>query len=118
MSKPEVEPMQPLVSIYDKALDLKIGVSELSGTLHAKLGNVSLREYLCNYLIDSFYGTKEDFEEVTDAVYPVFVTLVKAGYIEGSVTTEGYLREFDFDKAMEFVSRMIAYAFGCSFNGG
>lgn len=110
--QPQVQPMQPLVSIYDKALDLRFE--------HDVLGYISLREFFCNLLVklweeqDGFSGKRpygnSDWDE------PVYAALIKAGIISGEFYSEGYIKDCDYWAGSEFISKMIAHAFGCSFN--
>jgi len=115
-SQPEVkaqsQPMQPLVSIYDKALDL--------GFDHPALGYISLREFFCNLLVKlwddpcGFSGKRpygnSDWDE------PVYAALIKAGIISGEFYSEGYIKDCDYWAGSEFISKMIAHAFGCTFS--
>lgn len=113
--KPQVEPMklmQPLVSTYDKALDLRF--------THEKLGDVSLREFFCNLLVKlwgergEFSGKKPWGNSGWDE--PVYTALIKAGIIYGELDSKGCIKRCDFDEGSEFISNMIAHAFGCSFS--
>lgn len=110
--QPEVKPMQPLVSIYNKALDLRFN--------HSILGDVSLREFFCNLLLKlwedpcGFSGKRPWGNSSWDE--PVYAALIKAGIISGEFDSEGYIKRCDFDEGSEFISKMIAHAFGCTFD--
>jgi hypothetical protein len=112
LEQSEVKPMQPLVSIYDKALDLRFN--------HHDLGDVSLREFYCNLLLKlwedpyGFSGKKPYGNSGWDE--PVYAALIKAGVMSGEFDSEGYIKRCDFDEGSEFVSKMIAHAFGCNFS--
>lgn len=112
VEQPEVEPMQPLVSIYDKALDLRFE--------HEILGDVSLREFFCTLLVKlwddpcGFSGKRPWGNSDWDA--PVYAVLIKAGVITGELDSDGYIKDCDYWTGSEFISKMIAHAFGCSFN--
>lgn len=111
--QPQVQPMQPLVSIYGKALDLRFE--------HDILGDVSLREFFCTLLVKlwddpcGFSGKRpwgnSDWDE------PVYAALIKAGIITGEFDSDGYIEDCDYCTGSEFISKMITRAFGCSFNG-
>lgn len=108
--KPQSQPMQPLVSIYDKALDLRFE--------HEYLGDVSLREFFCTLLVKlwndpcGFSGKRPWGNSGWDE--PVYAALIKAGIISGKLDSEGYIEDCDYVTGDEFVSKMIAHAFGCS----
>jgi len=111
-AEPQLQPMKPLVSIYDKALDLRFE--------HEILGDVSLREFFSTLLVKlwedpcGFSGKRpwgnSDWDE------PVYAALIKAGIITGEFDSDGYIEDCDYYTGSEFISKMIAHVFGCSFN--
>jgi hypothetical protein len=107
----EVKPvMQPLVSNYDKALDLRI--------THKQLGDISLREFFCNLLIklwdeqEGFSGKRPWGNSGWDE--PVYAALIKAEIINGEFDSEGCIKSCDFGEGSEFISNMLLHVFGCS----
>lgn len=110
--EPKSQPMKPLVSIYDKALDLRFE--------HEILGDVSLREFFCTLLVKlwddpcGFSGKRPWGNSDWDA--PVYAVLIKAGIITGELDSDGYIKDCDYCTGSEFISKMITHTFDCSFN--
>lgn len=89
----------------------RLPIQALSVVIEVEDGRMTIGEYLKSLLL-KFWDEKDCFNSKRpfgngDWDYNIYTGLIREGFIDGKLDSDGFIDELDTEKASEFVSRLI-----------